>query len=601
MKKQFLFLLLLGLLCAVGNVWGENVTFNTKTGSTPTWSGTTSTSMTGTIEGYTVAFNKGSAGSAIGTGSSYFTTQQGMTISVSSTTNFSQIVFNFSGEGYAPDKKSDWAKRFKASAGTLTKNTNTQYTWSGDASSITFSHTNDDSGTAISFRFTSIVITPASGGGNPVAPSITGQPSNQEVEQGDAATFTVVVTGSPAPTYQWYSCEDSEKTGASPINGATSASYSPSTASIGTFYYYVVVTNSEGSVTSNVVSLSVSESTAYYAPSSSEIIILNNVYNSSKTTSGYSNHKAVAWGGTASSNSKTAGDPNNGGAATSSNVACYNIKNNGNGRNISLSITGVSKVTLYHENKTDRYPQLILTPNSGEGETLSGSKSVYYNEFYIDATKSYSIALQGYDGSDKQDFYVYAIKLDVPYELSITSAGWASMYLDFPAKVPTGVTTYYASAVTNSAVTLSPISAGQVIPANTGVVVSGTAGNYDFAHSAEEPESVGTNYFKGCLVATAVEASTKYVLSPESTPESCVFGLYAGTTLGAYKAYMNAADRPEAALAPDRIQFIIEGENNATNIENIESTDKAVKFIENGRILILRDGITYDALGRIVK
>ncbi len=183
--------------------------------------------------------------------------------------------------------------------------------------------------------------------------------------------------------------------------------------------------------------------------------------------------------------------------------------------------------------------------------------------------------------------------------LAITSAGWASIYLDFPAKVPTGVTAYYASAVTNSAVTLSPISAGQVIPANTGVVVSGAAGNYDFAYSAEEPVSVVTNYFKGCLVATAVEASTKYVLSPESTPGDCVFGLYAGTTLGAYKAYMDATDRP--AGAPDRIQFIIEGENNATNIEDIESAGKAVKFIENGRILILRDGITYDALGRIVK
>ena len=46
---------------------------------------------------------------------------------------------------------------------------------------------------------------------------------------------------------------------------------------------------------------------------------------------------------------------------------------------------------------------------------------------------------------------------------------------------------------------------------------------------------------------------------------------------------------------------IVGEENNATNIENIQFDEKAVKFMENGQIYILREGVVYDALGRTVK
>ena len=172
----------------------------------------------------------------------------------------------------------------------------------------------------------------------------------------------------------------------------------------------------------------------YYAPTGDEVIILNNVYDATATTAGYSKHTAVAWAGTASTTARKAGDPNNNGEATSDNVPCFSIKNNGKGKNISLKITGVSKVILYHEkNSGGRYPQLILTPSEGAGSTLDGEKNVYYKEFEIDGTKSYSIALQGTNGSSNQDFYVYAIKLiqhiaaDKP---TITSQPVGGTYVD---------------------------------------------------------------------------------------------------------------------------------------------------------------------------
>jgi len=147
----------------------------------------------------------------------------------------------------------------------------------------------------------------------------------------------------------------------------------------------------------------------YYAPSTDEVIILNEVYNASN--SGYSSHSAIAWGGTASASDKKAGDPNNGGGSTSSTVSCYSVKGNGKGKNITLSITGVSKVIVYHERHSSRY--IELRDGSKTGNIIgSGQTNTWYTEVELTATNEYSIFLHGTsNGSDDQDFNVYAIKL----------------------------------------------------------------------------------------------------------------------------------------------------------------------------------------------
>ena len=147
----------------------------------------------------------------------------------------------------------------------------------------------------------------------------------------------------------------------------------------------------------------------YYAPSTDEVIILHEVYNA--PSSGKSLHSAIAWGGNASTYTKKAGDPNNGGQSTSSTVNCYSVKGNGQGKNITLSITGVSKVIVYHEKHNTRY--IELRDGSKTGNIIgSGEKNTYYTEVALTATNQYSIFLHGTsDGSDDQDVYVYAIKL----------------------------------------------------------------------------------------------------------------------------------------------------------------------------------------------
>lgn len=81
------------------------------------------------------------------------------------------------------------------------------------------------------------------------APVITAQPANQTIAIGNSATFTVVASGEPTPTYQW-------RKGNVNIAGATNASLTISSVTAGDAgSYTVVVTNSVGSATSAAAEL----------------------------------------------------------------------------------------------------------------------------------------------------------------------------------------------------------------------------------------------------------------------------------------------------------------------------------------------------------
>ncbi len=87
----------------------------------------------------------------------------------------------------------------------------------------------------------------------PITPTISTQPASQTKNVGESVTFTVVASGTPAPTYQW-------KKGTSTIGGATSASYTIDNLTLADAAdYTVVVTNPGGTVTSDAATLTVNQ------------------------------------------------------------------------------------------------------------------------------------------------------------------------------------------------------------------------------------------------------------------------------------------------------------------------------------------------------
>ncbi len=85
---------------------------------------------------------------------------------------------------------------------------------------------------------------------NAATPSIDTQPADETVNVGETATLSVAASVSDGGvlSYQWYSNGSNSTSGGTLVNGATSASYNAPTATAGTRYYYVVVTNTNASV-----------------------------------------------------------------------------------------------------------------------------------------------------------------------------------------------------------------------------------------------------------------------------------------------------------------------------------------------------------------
>ena len=126
------------------------------------------------------------------------------------------------------------------------------------------------------------------------------------------------------------------------------------------------------------------------------------------------------------------------------------------------------------------------------------------------------------------------------YGVNITSAGFATFYASKAVTIPEGVKAYYIAegGVGTDAVELTEIT--NTIPANTGVILEGKEGLYNFAIT-EDIAPIENNQLLGTVVATLVDGPA-YVLS-----NAYGIGLYnAKLTDGkffnnGYKAYLPAS------------------------------------------------------------
>ncbi len=164
-------------------------------------------------------------------------------------------------------------------------NTNTTYNWSsntpagltgyipnGTSNTIPAQTLINTTTTAITLIYT---VTPEINGcfGAPVnfeiivepAPLITTQPQSEAVcENGTANDLTVAFQGTGTAVYQWYENTVDNNTTGTAIPGATAITFTPPTDTVGTTYYYVIITFSTGGcneITSDTAEIEVANTT----------------------------------------------------------------------------------------------------------------------------------------------------------------------------------------------------------------------------------------------------------------------------------------------------------------------------------------------------
>lgn len=100
------------------------------------------------------------------------------------------------------------------------------------------------------------------------------------------------------------------------------------------------------------------------------------------------------------------------------------------------------------------------------------------------------------------------------YTLTVSSAGYATMFLDYAVEIPEGVEVYTANRVEGDRLKMQLVE--EIIPANTGVIVRAEQGTYSFAKSDETPAAISGNLLTGTVADTYIKPSgvqVAYVLS----------------------------------------------------------------------------------------
>ena len=185
---------------------------------------------------------------------------------------------------------------------------------------------------------------------------------------------------------------------------------------------------------------------------------------------------------------------------------------------------------------------------------------------------------------------------------TITPAGWSTFASPYPLDLSgiEGGTAYYASAASAGKVTLSTTT-GKV-PAGEGIMVKGTPGEtFTIPVTADATTAISGNLLKGQTITGNVAASTEgtyhYVFGYSKT-DATDYGFYnlaSATSVEAGKAYLEitTGSTPARAL---RISF-----GDITGVDNVEAATEAKtqegKFIENGKLVIVKNGVKYNAAG----
>lgn len=214
---------------------------------------------------------------------------------------------------------------------------------------------------------------------------------------------------------------------------------------------------------------------------------------------------------------------------------------------------------------------------------------------------------------------IYTVKFTPVYTRSLTSGNWGTLCLPYAVNAGdySGATFYSIvgkrtdngeASGNPTSIVIEEVAANAQLVAGRPYIFEATGSQLTaYQNNSAAAVAAGThNGLVGSLTAVNVSSGMYIIYNNGSTHEVRKAG--SGVTIGANKAYINLGSGEgtvplyeESGSAPGRLFEIPLQPENTTELTNIENSANIVKFFENGILYIMRDGMVYDALGRIVK
>lgn len=179
-------------------------------------------------------------------------------------------------------------------------------------------------------------------------------------------------------------------------------------------------------------------------------------------------------------------------------------------------------------------------------------------------------------------------------EITLNSEGYATFSAAADAAIPAGVRAYKGK-VKGMDIILTQLNG--YIPAGTGVLLYGTPGK-TVAFEAPEAEATAADVANNDFVATTMADGT----APSYTQDVAILALdrehsfvpFQGVELVANRAFITMN------VASSKLRIVIN--DDATAIDNVTAKESRTgKMMENGEIVIIKNGVKYNVAGQLIK
>lgn len=255
------------------------------------------------------------------------------------------------------------------------------------------------------------------------------------------------------------------------------------------------------------------------------------------------------------------------------------INNASNQMQIGTAGAAATTVSFEAINSTEQHAFRVEFKNGGRSlyTQRGGSEGSYY--YHTDAA--------GGDATDAH--YRYFLEKVTSLPVTISSVGYSTLYSPVALTIPEGVTAYIASDE-GTYLHLTAIEGGK-IPANTGVILAGTAST-TYSFDITTGGSVDGNELTGTSVAITRPVGS-YVLATGTVNEEKVVGFFAQGSTGAatipgFKAYLAAGG---GAVKTFRFDFDDETGINEVNGEGINVVNSPIYNLAGQRLNKMQKGI----------